>query len=199
LPDPGCRPSDGPPSSLAISWVADPVAFLADASGGRRGAVLAVAGAVGEGKTATLDSVADTLRGAGISVGGVLSPRVVARGETIGYDAVDLMTGVRRPFLRGQPPGDPVGRFFLVPGGLAFTREVIRTSIDCASVTVIDEIGRLELSGAGHAAALREALRTEPSRVIALAVRTRLLPAVIRRFDLRGAAAYAVSRAVSDA
>ncbi len=120
-----------------------------------------VAGGVGAGKTQTGLRVAQRLRQDGISVGGILAPRLFEKGETTGYNVLDLLTGEDAAFARSDPPGDVVGRFYIRPGGLAFADRALRQGIERASVVFIDEVGRWETSGGGHAAALRDVLRSD--------------------------------------
>lgn len=95
-------------------------------------------------------------------IGGILSPRVVDSGTTVGYDVIDLFSGKRKSFLRTQPPGEKkVGRFYLQEDGLDFANRVLLRDIDRADLVFFDEVGRMELSGQGLASPLEELLRVE--------------------------------------
>jgi general stress protein 26/nucleoside-triphosphatase THEP1 len=148
-------------------------------------APVVVAGGVGAGKTAAGLRLAQRLRDAGVTVGGILAPRLVERGETVGYNVLDVSTGEDVAFARADPPGQAVGRFFVRPAGLAFAERALRHGIERADVVLVDEVGRWELGGGGHAAALADLLRSRALPV--LFVRAELTPAVADRFALQAA------------
>lgn len=144
-----------------------------------------VAGGVGAGKTAAGLRLAQRLRDAGAAVGGILAPRLVEHGETVGYNVLDVSTGEDVAFARADPPGQAVGRFFVRPGGLAFAERALRHGIERADVVFVDEVGRWELGGGGHAASLADLLQSRALPV--LFVRTELAQAVVDRFALQAA------------
>lgn len=152
-----------------------------------------VVGDIGAGKTAAGLELAQRLRAAGIAAGGILAPRIVERGETVGYNILDVSTGEDAAFARPDPPGEAVGRFFIRPAGRAFAERALRNGIDRADVVLVDEIGRWELNGGGHAATLRALLTSRAVPVVF--VRSELVQAVIERFGLRSAH---VARLVED-
>jgi nucleoside-triphosphatase THEP1 len=155
------------------------------AAGGTSPAPVIVAGAIGAGKTETGLRVAQRLKEHGITVGGILAPRLVEHGETTGYNVLDLATGEDTPFARPNPPGQMVGRFYVRPTGLAFATRALRHGAERAAVVFIDEVGRWELAGEGHAAALRSVLGSRAVPV--LFVRAELVPAVVEAFHLHSA------------
>lgn len=152
-------------------------------SQGKTPAPVVVAGGIGAGKTQTGLRIAQRLRQAGVSVGGILAPRLFEKGETTGYNVLDLLTGEDAAFARSDPPGDAVGRFYIRPGGLAFADRALRQGMERASVVFIDEVGRWETSGGGHAAALRDVLQS--SALPVLFVRAEMVDRVIESFGLR--------------
>ncbi len=160
-------------------------ARLASAAGGRPSAPVIVTGGIGAGKTEAGLRLAQRLRQSGITVGGILAPRLFEQGETAGYNVLDLQSGEDTAFARPDPPGHAVGRFYVRPGGLAFAERALLRGIQRAAVVFVDEVGRWELAGGGHAAALRSAL--ESRAVLVLFVRTELVGAVVECFGLRSA------------
>ncbi len=160
-------------------------ASLASAGGGRPPAPVIVAGGVGVGKTEAGLRLAQRLRQNGIAVGGILAPRLFERGETTGYNVLDLQSGEDAAFARPDPPGRAVGRFYVRPAGLAFAERALSRGTERAAVVFVDEVGRWELAGGGHAAALRSAL--ESRAVLVLFVRAELVEAVIECFGLQSA------------
>ncbi len=122
---------------------------------------LLVTGPIGAGKTAAVLALADGLRKEGTHVGGVVSPRVLAGGETVGYRVRDLATGEERPLCSVEPPGIPFRRFFFSPEGLALANAALARAAREAEVAVVDEVGPLELSGGGFAPGLRALLASK--------------------------------------
>jgi molybdopterin synthase sulfur carrier subunit len=108
---------------------------------------------------------------------GYLSLRVLADGETDGYDLLSLADGDIRPFLRrtGEPSWPRVGPYFLFPETLAAAERIIR---ECPpdGLLVVDEVGPLELAGGGVSTALRRALDGD-GREIVLVIREGLVEA----------------------
>ena len=141
-----------------------------------------ITGKVGAGKTRRAERIAAGLKKEGIKVGGVISPRVLEGGETIGYTIRDLETGQTRPFAKLTPPGVPVGRFFVSEEGLAFAHAAILRAIKSAQVVFIDEVGRLELEGKGLADAVRKALSGRALPVIL--IRTEFSERVRKAFGI---------------
>jgi len=139
-------------------------------------------GAIGSGKTRTAERAVRLLREEGLKVGGVLAPRVMHGEETTGYRIRDLATDSERSLATLRPPGVPVGRYFLSRDGLRFAQRTITAAIRTVDVLVVDEIGRLEIAGDGHAASVRDAL---DSKVIPiLLVRDDFIDDVIQAFSL---------------
>ena len=158
---------------------------MVSGGGGSPPHTVIVAGAVGAGKTEAGLHLAQRLRSAGVAVGGILAPRLVEHGETVGYNVLDVSTGEDAAFARADPPGQAVGRFFVRPAGLAFAERALRHGIERADVVFIDEVGRWELAGGGHAAALTDLLRSRALPV--LFVRAELVQAVADQFALQAA------------
>lgn len=145
--------------------------------------VVVVAGDIGAGKTQAGLRLVGRLREAGFMVGGILAPRLFDHGETTGYNVLDLSTGEDAAFARPDPPGHAVGRFYVRAHGLAFAERALRQAAMQDDVVLVDEVGRWELGGGGHAAALRAVL--QGSAVPVLFVRSQLVDAIVERFGLR--------------
>lgn len=154
-------------------------------------APILLSGGIGDGKTSTAERLAKALKDEGIHVGGIVAPRRMAGEETVGYDVVDLATGERRPFATTSPPGLPAGRFHISPAGLAFAAQALRKATGAADVVFVDEVGRLELGGEGHAPAVRDLLASSSTAV--LSVRETFLEEVVDAFGLAGATIVRVS------
>jgi len=139
-------------------------------------------GGIGSGKTSTGLRLLSLLRQSGIAVGGFLAPRVMGEDETVGYSLIDLATNATHPFASLEPSEVPIGRFFVSEKGLATADHVVTKALDAASVVFVDEVGRLELGGGGHAPAVRRLLASKAVPV--LLVRDALVGEVTRTFGL---------------
>ncbi|MGB9861588.1 MAG: nucleoside-triphosphatase [Candidatus Bipolaricaulaceae bacterium] len=145
---------------------------------------LIISGPIGAGKTLASLALAAHLKKEGLTIGGVVSPRVIRNGETVGYRVKDLRTGkelllcAREPF----PGAFPFRRFFFSQKALDFANLVLREAAKEAEVIVVDEVGPLELSGRGFALGLWAA--RESSAFLILTVRPSLLSEVERWLKL---------------
>jgi nucleoside-triphosphatase THEP1 len=112
--------------------------------------VYILSGGVGAGTTTFLNALAAELYRKGVPFDGYLSERVLSGDEVQGYDLADLQTGDRRPFLRreGEAGAQRVGAFIVLPDGLAAAENVLRRSAP-GPILIVDELGPLELGGAG--------------------------------------------------
>ncbi len=141
-----------------------------------------LSGGIGSGKTRTAEVLAQELEARGVAIGGVLAPRVLSAGVTIGYRIRDLGTGEERPFAKDGPPGIQVGRFFVSEEGLEFALAAIERGARDAQVVFVDEVGRWELAGGGLAQAVRTLLHSEALPI--LLVRSEVASAVVEAFAL---------------
>ena len=168
--------AEGGSTSILLSRV---LTLLAEGAG-RAGLILS--GGIGSGKTRTAEALAAALSRRGVSVGGVLCPRILEKGETVGYRARDLATGEERPFACLEPPGVPIGRFFVPESTLAFARTAAERAV-AARVAIVDEVGRWELAGGGLAPVVRTLLASPAFPV--LLVRDALVGEVADAFPNR--------------
>ena len=150
-------------------------------------------GGIGSGKTATGLRLLSLLRQSGLHVGGFLAPRRMEGNETIGYSLIDLASDTTHPFAGLEPGGVAAGRFYLSEEGLQIAEHAAAAALDTTSVVIIDEVGRLELGGAGHARAVRRSLAS--NIVPILLVRDELLSEVIRAFDIEDPIVFDVRNA----
>lgn len=141
-----------------------------------------ISGEVGAGKTLVAKQLVAALKRLNIVVGGILSPRIVQDGATIGYTVCDLTSGEERPFTALHPPGIVVGRFFIDQETLDLARRAIEGAARNAQVVFVDEVGRLELQGAGLASAVHTLLNS--SALPVLLIRDSFVPAVVKTFSI---------------
>ena len=145
-----------------------------------------ISGKRGEGKTSLALRLVARLREAGLRVDGFVQRALEdAEGTRTGYDLVRLGTGETVPLARrGAPPADdrPVACHYIFdPAAFGRARAWLRDGAAPAPVLLLDEIGRLEAAGGGHADAVHLALAQPDPTVVILSVRAELLfPAVYR-------------------
>ena len=141
-----------------------------------------IQGEIGAGKTRLAERLVTKLRKRGLKVGGIISPRILDGEDTIGYRVLDIETGKEVPFATLNPPGVSIGKFYLSEDAIAFARAAIESAIATDQIVFLDEVGRLELDGKGHADALRMLLRS--GAIPVLLVRTKFVEAVVEKFAI---------------
>jgi len=156
--------------------------ILAAVNGGQAARPVLLVGGIEAGKTSTGLRLLSLLRHAGVLVGGFLAPRRLKGDETVGYSLIDLATNTTHPFAGLEPSNVPVGRFFVSQEGLARADRAVTAALDEASVVFVDEVGRLELGGGGHAPAVRRLLASDVVPI--LLVRDELVDAVTKAFGI---------------
>ncbi|GBC68542.1 Nucleoside-triphosphatase THEP1 [archaeon HR01] len=111
--------------------------------------VVVVTGRPGIGKTTAVLRICDLLRERGVRVGGfITSEKRTAEGRRTGFEIHDLSTGERRLMASEAFRGGPrVGRYFVDLGFEDLALSAIDRSLKECDVTVVDEIGPMELLG----------------------------------------------------
>ncbi|MEA3544131.1 MAG: nucleoside-triphosphatase [Thermodesulfobacteriota bacterium] len=144
--------------------------------------VIIVTGGVDSGKTTLLQQFLCRLEERCLKVGGVVAEGVWKNGEKCGYDALFLASGERRLLCRkGFSSPLNIGRFGFYEEVFSVGRQTITTEKDSV-LTVLDEIGRLELTGKGWATALSELLAAKNRLLIV--VRRDFIEKVAEQFTL---------------
>jgi len=154
------------------------------------GKIFIVTGEKEEGKTSALIEVIDKLKGAGVSVGGFISPRIIVDGKTIGYYLEGVLDGRRQILMtETQQNGfQKIGRFWLDPNVIKRVTSTIEEQALSPSVIFIDEVGRLELEGQGWDEVLRSLLLTNV--VVVIAVRKAFVDEILKHYSIINAALY---------
>jgi nucleoside-triphosphatase THEP1 len=157
--------------------------------------VFLITGAVGQGKTRQLQQIIETLKTQGISVGGVLSPRIMEHGITVGYDVIDIGSGERAEFLREMAGDGPekIGKYAILPAGLEAGLNALKSARESGCrVVVVDEVGKLELEDRGWAGDL-DALVNDSQQTLILAVRDSNTELLQQKWNIRNCTVYNVS------
>ncbi len=178
-------------------FLKNPAATLRDAvaraptllEGLSRGRVSIITGEQGAGKSSNVSRLADDIRRAGSSIGGIHAPGLWDDGRREGFDIVDLRTGDRRLLCRRRGPDDwlVMGPFRFSPEGLRFGRQALsdaqKHNVD---VLFVDEVGYLELQGRGWAEEL-DVLVRERRKPMVWVVRSCLVDEIKKRWGLADA------------
>ncbi|MBN1772262.1 MAG: methyltransferase domain-containing protein [Deltaproteobacteria bacterium] len=146
-----------------------------------------IAGERGEGKTSLALRLLARLRRAGLRVEGfVQHPLDAPDGTRAGYDLVRLSRDEVVPLARSGvvPRGNrpTICHYVFEPDSFARGCDWVREDGAQAQVLLLDEVGRLEAEGRGHAAAVHLALGLPEPKVVILSVRAEMLFAVVHRF-----------------
>jgi len=156
--------------------------------------IFIVTGSKGEGKTTQIQKIVVALKNQNISIGGILSPRVMENGATAGYDIQDIMTNERVAFLRKtsdeRSPG--IGSYSILPEGMKKGCQALKNSQNNTQVVVIDEVGRLELNNKGWAENIHRLLNGSKCPLI-LSVRERFMEEIIDKWHLKDYTIWRVS------
>lgn len=149
--------------------------------------VFIITGSVGEGKTSLIQKIVATLKEQNVSIGGILSPRIVQNGTTTGYDIIDIMTDERVAFLRRTTNEElnKIGNYSILAEGLELGNKALRNALNNKQFIVIDEVGRLELENKGWATNLNDLLTVSHSNLI-ISVRDSFTAQVINKWNLTG-------------
>lgn len=145
-----------------------------------------ITGARGAGKTALLRARVAACAAVGRTVGGIASLAVFVGGVRTGYDLVNLRTGEQRLLARVVAPGEKptIGPYRFdesaIEAGNAAITAAVAARLD---VLAIDEVGPLELGGAGWTPGLERALAACPAeQELIVVARTGLVAALAARF-----------------
>jgi len=148
--------------------------------------VFLISGVLGGGKSTFVRNVLEILKEKNRKVGGILTIRLTEKGETIGYDLLDLATNDSVKFLRlaCDKESNRIGRFAIFPEGMAHGQKALANLLtNQVELVVIDEVGKLELRGDGWAGAIQN-LVTKSSHPILLTVRNGFEQDVIDKWNI---------------
>lgn len=121
--------------------------------------VFILTGPVHSGKTTLLKKVVYELKEQKIKIDGFLSEAILKNKETVGYDLFDLKEEKSIPFIRRteEKNWQRIGLYFFIPQGLAEAKKIILRGKD-ADISVVDEVGPLELYEKGFWPALKQVI-----------------------------------------
>jgi len=145
-----------------------------------------VTGKVQGGKTTYLNKLAGLLRKKGVTVGGFLCPGLFEAGERSSFSLINILTGAELPMasMEARATWIHYRRFWFDPETFSQGKIWIKRSLlQKVQVMVIDEVGPMELEGAGWSELL-DHLPDAPVPVQLWSVRETLLGEVMQRWNI---------------
>jgi len=143
-----------------------------------------VTGPPDTGKTAAVINVAEMLRAKDVPVAGIVQLGEVDEGRKIGFRLRDIATGEEAQLAtrdtRGR--GDFGTRFRFSEEGFRLGREALARA-RAGGVLIVDELGPVELRGAGHMPAVRRAIATPNLAGAVVVVRRPLVPSLLAALE----------------
>lgn len=156
--------------------------------------VFIITGGIGEGKTTQIHKIVELLSQKNISISGILAPRIMEKGLTIGYDLLDIESNQREPLLRSTEENiyPKIGKYSIFPQGLEKGKSILKKSAaNKYNLVVIDEVGKLELNNQGWSDNIDELVHT--SSVLLFAVRDTFAEQVIQKWGIKDYSLFRVS------
>lgn len=175
------------PISVIYQVISQAETRLAELKSNLAQKVFIISGAIGQGKTVLIQQIEKELQSKSITVGGILSVRVVENEVTIGYDIVDILSRKSEVFLRisNDESLEKLGRFRIFPNGLKFGVKALNSpEASLCKIIIIDEVGSLELENKGWANSITNILNTSSSHLI-ISVRDTATEQVIEKWKFR--------------
>lgn len=158
-------------------------------------AVFILTGTVGGGKSTQIQKIIKELKSHSISLGGIYSLRIVKKNITTGYDIVNISTNERSAFLQDAINNDlqKIGRFTILPEGLEKGLKAIEQARkNNATLTIIDEVGKLELENKGWSNEIDKLLYTSSNNIL-LVVRKEFVENIIEKWKIKPRFIYNVA------
>ncbi len=145
--------------------------------------IFVVTGKVGSGKTTCIKNLIRNFQDNNITVSGVYSSRIMEDDTISGYDVGTISTNNTAKFLRkeGDLTQEKIGRFYIFNEGLdAGNKELLNTN---SQIKIIDEIGKLELSGKGWINSVEQIIKKSECDLL-LVVREKVVSEIIEKLKI---------------
>lgn len=149
--------------------------------------IFLVTGKKNSGKTTFIKDLVDILKTKNTNIGGIYSQKILDNNEQIGYNLVDIDTKRSVNFLRKNIDNDPksIGSFRILPDAIKFGNNSLKAeTIIKKQIVIIDEIGKLELSGEGWAKSLENLLILHKNHLV-ISVREECVQNVMEKWDFK--------------
>ena len=146
-------------------------------------------GPSGVGKSEAVLELVGRLQGRGVPVRGIVQVAIFEEGRKVGFRIRDLESGEETELARrvARERGQFGTGFQFREEGFRLGRRALERA-DEGSVVVVDEVGPVELRGAGHMPAVRRALSVPGLVGVVLVVRRVLVPSLLAAVDVADAA-----------
>jgi len=141
--------------------------------------VIVVTGAIGIGKTTVCRKLIEIVRNQGYTCGGILTYKAADKGIII----EDIQSGEKETLasINDVYHGPRTAKYSFNPKGIDFGIQAVEKGTS-AAILVVDEIGHLEIRGAGFAKVL-ELIKAGKVKDCVLVIRRELLPAFLSQLD----------------
>lgn len=118
-----------------------------------------LSGPVHSGKTTLLKNTLSSLSKKKLAIDGYISDALWENNENLGYNLFDLKSRKHHSFIRkkGEAHWEKIGPFYFLPETMDLAKRIIHRS-QKADLSVVDEVGPLELEGKGIWPVLKEVL-----------------------------------------
>lgn len=163
---------------------------------GRNRRIFMITGARAGGKTSYAEKLISCLKENGVQISGFLAKREMQGEDTVGYDLVNIGNNNRHSFLSvvGETSGQKIGKFTILPSGLAAGKKILHQSLhDKTGIVIIDEIGALELKGDGWSDSLDELIEKSNNQLLII-VRDEFAAMVREKWNLKEAIGIDISK-----
>lgn len=145
-----------------------------------------ITGDIGVGKTTWCQCWIDWARAAGWRVGGLLSPPVMADGQKVAIDMVDLASGERQPLAElrrseSSPGAVTTGKWLFDTAVLTWGNDVLQR-VTAVDLLIIDELGPLEFERGQGLQAAFELIAAGNYRMAGVVIRPSLIPQAQQRW-----------------
>ena len=147
--------------------------------------IIVLTGEKTSGKTSFLQGVIRSLHDRGETIGGLVQLGLWKKEERYGFDLLDIQTGQTVPLCRTDAPdaGIVAGPFKFYPEAVRSGNRILSGAISSrCSILVIDEIGKLEISGSGWASSLSTILQLYTGMLLII-IRTPFVEEVCEQFS----------------
>ncbi|RLI05132.1 hypothetical protein DRO26_03085 [Candidatus Bathyarchaeota archaeon] len=126
------------------------------------GKAVFLTGKPGIGKTTVLKRVVLALKEKGYNVGGMITSEVREKGERIGFEITDLLTGQKGFLAKLHGEGPRLGKYRvnlkdLVDVGV----NAVKLALEKSDIVVVDEVGPMELFSEEFKRVVDEALKSD--------------------------------------
>ena len=143
-----------------------------------------VTGPIDGGKTETVLAVAERLQRDGVPVAGFVQIGERESGRKVGFRLRDIVTGEEAALaiLGERSEGEFGTRFRFFDEGFQLGREAL-ARVQPGGAVIVDELGPVELRGAGHMPAVQRAVNTPGIAGAVVVVRRPLVPALLAALE----------------